>query len=318
MDIFLLTLQQMMMMGTLIVAGYFLRKKNIVPENTGIAISKLETYIFVPALSIINQLNNCTVETFVNNSKLILYGAIITAVAIPLGILLSHLFVSKDSRKSYTRNVYQYGLTFSNYGFIGNFIILGVWGELMFYKYTMFTFILAIACSSWGLYMLIPKGQASLWKNLKKGLTAPPMLALFFGIICGLLNLKPYFPPFILSALDSASKCMGPAAMLLSGMVIAGYNLKELLANKKVYILSIVRLILIPSAFLIVLKLLNVSEEIMILLLVAFASPLGMNTIVYPAAYGGETKTGASMTMISSTFAIVTIPLMYYLFFVIL
>ena len=315
MDIFLLTLQQLMMMASLMVAGFLLRKKNIVPENTGIALSKLETYIFVPALSITNQLNNCTVETFVNNSKLILYGAVITAVAIPLGIVLARLFVRKNS---YTRNVYQYGLTFSNYGFIGNFIILGVWGDLMFYKYTMFTFILAIACSSWGLYMLIPKGQASLWKNLKKGLTAPPMIALFFGIICGLLNLKPYFPSFVLSALDNASKCMGPAAMLLSGMVIAGYNIKELIANKKVYILALVRLILIPSAFLIVLKLLNISEEIMILLLVAFASPLGMNTIVYPAAYGGETKTGASMTMISSALCVITLPIMYYLFIVIL
>lgn len=315
MDIFLLTLQQLMMMASLMVAGFLLRKKNIVPENTGVALSKLETYIFVPALSITNQLNNCTVETFLNNSKLILYGAVITAVAIPLGVLLSRLFVRKNS---YTRNVYQYGLTFSNYGFIGNFIILGVWGDLMFYKYTMFTFILAIACSSWGLYMLIPKGQASLWQNLKKGLTAPPMLALFFGIICGLLNLKQYFPDFLLSALDNASKCMGPAAMLLSGMVIAGYNVRELMANKKVYILAIVRLILIPSAFLIVLKLLNVSEEIMILLLVAFASPLGMNTIVYPAAYGGETKTGASMTMISSALCVITLPIMYYLFVVIL
>lgn len=315
MDIFLLTLQQLMMMASLMVAGFLLRRKNIVPENTGVALSKLETYIFVPALSITNQLNNCTVETFVNNSKLILYGAVIIAVAILLGVLLSRLFVRKNS---YTRNIYQYGLTYSNYGFIGNFIILGVWGELMFYKYSMFTFILAITCSSWGLYMLIPKGQTSLWQNLKKGLTAPPMLALFFGIICGLLNLKPYFPAFILSALENASKCMGPAAMLLSGMVIAGYNIKELLANKKVYILALARLILIPSAFLIVLKLLNVSEEIMVLLLVAFASPLGMNTIVYPAAYGGETKTGASMTMISSALCVITLPIMYYLFVVIL
>ena len=315
MEIFLLTLQQLMMMALLMVAGFLLRKKNIVPENTGVALSKLETYIFVPALSITNQLNNCTVETFVNNSKLILYGAVIIGVAIPLGILLARVFVRE---KSYTRNIYQYGLTYSNYGFIGNFIILGVWGDLMFYKYSMFTFILAITCSSWGLYMLIPKGQASLWKNLKKGLTAPPMIALFFGIVCGLLNLKQYFPSFVLSALDNASKCMGPAAMLLSGMVIAGYNIKELMANKKVYILALTRLILIPGVFLIVLKLLGVSEEIMILLLVAFASPLGMNTIVYPAAYGGETKTGASMTMISSALCVVTLPLMYYLFIVLL
>ena len=321
MDIFLLTLQQLMMMASLMVVGYFLRKKNIVPENTGIAISKLETYVFVPALSIINQLNNCTFENFIKNSSLILYGLIFVLLAIFIARLLSGLFVKgsqKSPELSYKRNIYQYGLTFSNYGFIGNFIILGVWGDAMFYKYTMLTFMVAILCSSWGLYMLIPKGSGDFLKNLKKGLSAPPILALFFGIICGLLNLKPYFPQFLLGALDNASKCMGPAAMLLSGMIIGGYNIREILIDKKVYLLTLLRLIVIPAVFMIILKLIGASEEIMILVLIAFASPLGMNTIVYPAAYGGETKTGASMTMISSAFCVVTIPIMYYLFIVLM
>jgi len=321
MDIFLLTLQQLMMMASLMVVGYFLRKKNIVPENTGIAISKLETYVFVPALSIINQLNNCTVKTFVENSSLILYGLFFVLLAIFIARLLSGLFV-KGSKKSpelsYKRNIYEYGLTFSNYGFIGNFIILGVWGDAMFYKYTMLTFMVGILCSSWGLYMLIPKGSGNFWANLKKGLTAPPILALFFGMICGLLNLKPYFPQFLLGALDNASKCMGPAAMLLSGMIIGGYNLREILMNKRVYLLTFLRLIVIPSVFMILLKLIGADDVIMTLVLVAFASPLGMNTIVYPAAYGGETKTGASMTMISSTLSVITIPIMYYIFIVLL
>ena len=321
MDIFLLTLQQLMMIASLMVAGYFLRKKDIVPENTGIAISKLETYIFVPALSIINQLNNCTIETFTRDSILILYGFVLVLVSALIGSIFSRFFV-KDASKSlellYKRNIYQYGLTFSNYGFIGNFIILGIWGDAMFYKYTMLTFMVGILSSSWGLYMLIPKGSGDFLKNLKKGLSAPPILALFFGMICGFLNLKQYFPGFILDALDNASKCMGPTAMLLSGMIIGGYDIRELLANKKVYLLTFLKLIVSPAVILTVLKLLGVGDEIMILVLVAFATPMGMNTIVYPAAYGGETMTGASMTMISSVFCVITIPLMYYLFIVIL
>ena len=66
------------------------------------------------------------------------------------------------------------------------------------------------------------------------------------------------------------------------------------------------------------LKLFGTSEEIMTLALVAFATPLGLNTIVFPAAYGGETETGASMVMISHTLSVVTIPLMYLLFIVLM
>ena len=57
---------------------------------------------------------------------------------------------------------------------------------------------------------------------------------------------------------------------------------------------------------------------VLTLALFAYATPLGMNTVVFPAAYGGETKTGASMAMISHTLSVVTIPLMYLLFIVIL
>lgn len=321
MDIFILTLKQLMMMATLIMVGFVLRKKGVVPENTGVALSKIETFVFVPALSFINQLNNCTIDNFAKNSSLMLYGLVFVVIAIAVSYPLSGLFVrnsKSNTELDYQRSVYKYALTFGNYGFIGNFVVLGIWGDTMLYKYLMLTFFVAIVCSSWGLYILIPKGHSSLVQNLKKGLTAPPILALVFGMICGLLGLKKYFPDFVLNALDTASSCMGPVAMILAGIVIGGYDIKGLLVNKKVYSVTFLRLIIIPAIFMIILNLLGTNKEIMTLILIAFATPLGMNTIVYPAAYGGDTKTGAAMTMISSTFSVVTIPIMYYIFIVLL
>ena len=68
------------------------------------------------------------------------------------------------------------------------------------------------------------------------------------------------------------------------------------------------------SIILIIVKLLGGSDTAMVLTLFAFATPLGLNTVVFPAAYGGETKTGASMAMISHLLCIITIPLMYTVF----
>ena len=111
---------------------------------------------------------------------------------------------------------------------------------------------------------------------------------------------------------------MGPMAMLLAGVVIGEYNFSELLKNKKIYIVTLLRLIIIPAVFVSVLKLFNVSHEIIVIMLIAYATPMGLNTVVFPAAYGGDTKTGAAMTMISSILSIATIPLMYYIFAVLL
>ena len=46
------------------------------------------------------------------------------------------------------------------------------------------------------------------------------------------------------------------------------------------------------------------------LLMVIFSSmPLGLNTIVFPAAYGGDETLGASMAVISNLIGMITVPL---------
>lgn len=322
MEIFFLTLKQMLMMFVMILVGFLLRKKNILPEKSDITMAKLETYAFVPALTLYSQMTQCTVKTFTENAVLILYGFIIILAAIFLAYPLSKVFVknyNETPEAAYQRNIYKYALTFGNYGFMGNFIILGVWGDDLFYKYSLFVFGVGIFCSAWGLYILIPKDKnVSVWSNLKKGVFTPPMIALGVGMLFGLLDLAQYVPDFLLNAFNSAASCQGPVAMLLAGFVIGGYNFKELVVNKKVYAASFLRLIAIPGILMIILNLLGTSKEIMILALITFATPLGLNTIVYPAAYGGDTKTGASMAMISHTLSVITIPLMYLIFIVLL
>ena len=188
----------------------------------------------------------------------------------------------------------------------------------MFFKYSMFTLCISFACSSWGLLILIPKenaGRQSL-KDIMKRIFTPPIIALIVGLIVGLCNVKQYVPDFVMSVLSDASDCMGPVAMLLAGVVIGGYDLKELLTYKKVYAAALMRLIVIPACFVFMLRLIGTSKEIITLAMIAFATPLGLNTIVYPAAYGGDVKTGASMTVISHTLSVITIPLMYLIFVV--
>ncbi len=322
MEIFNLTLSQMLMMFTLIMVGFLLRKKKLLPQNADSAMAKMETYIFLPGLSLYNQMMQCTLDNFKSNWVLILYGFIIVIVAILISQPLSRMFVPKVSQtpqKLYERNIYRYAMTFGNYGFMGNFIILGIWGDELFYKYSMFCLLVGIICGSWGLYILIPKDRnAGVWNNLKKGLLAPPVVAILVGMIFGLLNFKQYVPEFVINAFNNAGKCQGPVAMILAGFVIGGYDFKKLLQNKKVYLATFLRLIVIPSVLMLVLKAIGTNDEIMTLALIAFATPLGLNTIVYPAAYGGETETGASMAMISHTLSVITIPLMYIIFIVLL
>lgn len=319
MQVFNLTLTQMLNMFAIILVGFVLKKMKILPDGSDTVISRLGTYICVPALAMSNQIANCTPENLVANYRLMIYSLFIILAAIGISYLLVGFFVKKDSpdkAERYKRQVFKYALTFGNYGYVGNFLALSIWGDEMLYKYLMFTFIPGIFCYAWGMYILIPKSENSpgIWKNLVTSLRKPPFMGLVIGMLLGLTGAGKYLPGFVTKALGDLGSFMGPCGMLLAGIVIGGYNFGELIKNKKVYAVSLLRLIVIPAIFVILLKLIKADSDVILLTLIAFAAPLGLNTIVYPAAFGGETKTGASMAMISHILSIITIPIMYMIF----
>lgn len=323
MEIFNLTLTQMLVMFVLMLAGYILQKGKFLPENSSSVVSKILVFVLSPALTLSNQIKMCTPENLLSCSTLMLYSIVILAVAIVLSYALSALIIknrSKDPNSIYQRQIYKYAITFGNFAYMGNYIVLGIWGDAMLFKYLMFTFLMNATVLAWGVYILVPKSQnsKSMLSNLKTGLLTPPFLAMVLGIILGVTGASKFVPPFMTTALENAGNCMGPVAMLLAGMVVGEYDFNELLKNKKVYLTTLLRLIIIPAIFVGALKLMGVAEEIVLLTLIAYATPMGLNTIVYPAAYGGDTKTGAAMTMISSILCVATMPIMYYIFVVLL
>lgn len=323
MEVFNLTLTQMLIMFLIMLTGYILKKGRFIPDSSSAVISKLLAFVLAPALTLNNQISICTPRTFADNRQLILYGLLTVLVAIGISYPVSALFI-KNKKKSpeltYQRQIYKYALTFGNFCYMGNYIVLGIWGDVMLFKYIMFTFIMNIIVYVWGIYILIPKSHNSrgVWANLKSGLLTPPFISLVLGMFLGLTGVSKFVPTFVTSSLKSAGDCMGPMAMLLAGIVIGEYNFSELLGDKKVYWATLLRLIILPGVFAGVLNLLNVSHDIIVITLIAYATPMGLNTIVFPAAYGGNTKIGASMTMISSILSIITIPIMYYIFVVLL
>jgi len=323
MGVFNLTLTQMLVMFVLMLTGYILKKGNFIPDNSSAVISKVLAFVLAPALTLNNQIANCTPKTFSENSQLIIYGLVAVLIAVGISYPLSALFVrnkNKSPELAYQRQIYKYALTFGNFSYMGNYIVLGIWGDVMLFKYTMFTFIMNIVVFIWGIYILVPKSADSrgILSNLKAGLLTPAFISLVLGMVIGLTGLSQYVPTFLTSSLNNAGGCMGPMAMLLAGIVIGEYKFSELLKNKKIYIVTFLRLIVIPAVFVSVLKFLNISHDIIVVMLIAYATPMGLNTVVFPAAYGGDTRTGASMTMISTILSIATIPLMYYIFAVLL
>ena len=64
----------MLVMFTMILLGFILRKTSALPDNSGTVMAKMETFIFLPTLSLFTQMTKCTVKTFAENAYLIFSG----------------------------------------------------------------------------------------------------------------------------------------------------------------------------------------------------------------------------------------------------
>lgn len=306
-ETFKATLSPMLVMFLCIVVGFILNKKKITPSNTATVLSKLENKILVPAGIISVFAQNCTVKALSENSVAIFYCIIPLAVAIAIAMVLSRFF----SKNSYRRNIYKYALTFGNFGFMGLAIVPAILGEEMHFKYLLYILPLYATVYTWGNAILIPHGEEK--HNVLKSVLNPICLSFFIGAIIGLTGIWEYTPSFIKTTASNLGACMGPISMVLTGFVIGDYNILKLLKKKRIYVATLLRLIVLPALFVTLIWALGANKETLILCMFAFGTPLGLNTVVYPAAYGGDTKTGASMAMISHTLCVVTIPLMYAL-----
>ena len=303
--VFQSSITPMLMMFTCIMIGYVLNKLKLLPENSDAVLAKLETFVLVPALNISTFMNYCTVESLVKYRSFIVVSAVLIVSAVVLSYPLSKIF----SNDSYQRNIYKYALAFGNFGFLGNAVVPIILGEEFLYPYLLFSLPLNAVCYIWGFSVLIPKGNNK--NNILKNLLNPCVISIVVGAVLGLTGVQPVIPTFFKLSLSNLSACMGPVAMILTGFVVAKYSFGSLLKKPFVYLASLFRLILLPTTYLAALYLLKTDPLIIKMCLFAFATPLGLNTVVFPSAYDQDASTGASMALISHTLSVITIPLLY-------
>ena len=308
MTVFATTLNQISFLFGFIVIGYVLMKLKVLPDNAAAVLSKLENTVFIPALVMGTFIENFTVERIGTAWKLLSISFLIAFVAIPFAIFVSKL-VTKDK---YIQRIYTYGLSFSNFGFMGNAVVSSLFPEI-FFEYLIFTLPLWILIYLWGVpkLLLADAEKKQTFKESLKSFFNPMFIAMLIGIIIGLFKIP--VPRFLKSIIDVSGDCMSPVAMLLTGVVVSSISLKKTFTNIRIYIISIVRLLVMPLIFMAIAPFFNMGETIYICALCSLAMPLGLNTIVIPSALGKDTTVAAGMAVISHLLAALTIPLIFTL-----
>ena len=306
MSIFVTTLNQTSFLFGLIIIGYILIKLKVLPENSATVLSKLENNVFIPALVLKTFIENFTVERISVAWQLFAGAFLVAFLMIPFSILVSKL-TTKDG---YIQRIYTYGLTFSNFSFMGNAIVSSLFPDI-FFEYLIFTLPLWMLIYLWGVPKLLlydSKKKQTLRESLKSFLN-PMFVAMILGMIIGLCKVP--LPSFLESIVSVSANCMSPVAMLLTGIAISFISLKKTFTNLNLYLISGIKLLVMPFLFIGLTQFVTLPETLYICILNVLAMPFGLNTIVIPSAAGKDTTVAAGLAVVSHLLSCVTIPLVF-------
>ena len=307
-------------LGIYIAIGFTVAKLGIIPKESTKVLSKLENTVFLPALVLYTFIENFTISTLGGSWVLLLFSLATELVIIPLAIISSKL-ASKDG---FIRRMYTYGLSFSNFGFMGNAVVLALMPEI-YQEYIIFTLPLWTLIYVWGVpSLLIEREEGEEKSSIRSSLKAlinPMFVALIIGAVIGitglgevLLSMNDGKGIFVTQVVKVLGDCMSPIAMLMTGITFASLDFKKVLGTASLYVVTFLRLIVFPLAIgglalLCKTYVFDLPDYVYISLVCSVAMPLGLNTVVIPAAYGKDTSIPAGMALVSHVLSIATIPL---------
>ena len=223
--------------------------------------------------------------------------------------LLTHIFAigiasltfrKRDKKES---GIYHYAITFSNAAFFALPLAQSVVGSEGVFYGSCYIAIFNIFAFTYGIHQISGR-KAKI--NLKRLILNPGSMSVIIGLPLFLLGVK--LPDFLSDAMGRVAACNSPMAMIVFGTFLANCNFKNIFAKKEIYLVSFLRLILIPCAMLFIFKLLGASGNMLIALVISTSAPVATNTAMYSAKYDNDTALSAEIVGQTSIFSILTMP----------
>ena len=306
MNISILLMQQIVQLFLMIFMGYLIVKTGLVRDDDSKVLSKIILYLIVPCVII----NAFQVDYTTDTVK----GLLIAFAASVMTQVILLVVISVAGRLLHLNEVEVASVYYSN---SGNLIV------------PIVTFILG---QEWVLYgcVFMSVQLVFLWTHCKKIISREAsydwkkiilninMISIFIGVILFFTKIR--LPEIIGNTLASVGTMIGPASMIVTGMLFAGMNLKQIFANKRVYFITFLRLIVVPLIALVLIKLSNLASfsadgnKIMLIVFLAIITPSASTVTQMCQVYGNDSRYASAINVMTTLLSIITMPVMVMLF----
>lgn len=286
-----------------LLAGGVVRKVGLLPAASDAGLMRLAINLLFPCLILERMLGN---PALLDPGRVVL-GACLGFSLVAFGIGLAYFIAPWIGLKvGEGRRSFAMAVGIQNYGFVA----IPVLSALFPSKTTlgvMFTFNLGVELAVWTVAVGVLTGLSGTpWKALVNG----PVIAILSSLALNAVGVGQHLPEVIHQWLRYVGDCYVPLSVLLIGASIADLLGKDKINWAVACVSPVIRLGLIPLAYLVVAKYLSVGQELQRVLVVQAAMPSAVFGVVLARMYGGHAATAMQVVLSTTLLSLLTTPLL--------
>jgi len=294
---------EVLILFIIILAGYLAAKTKILKEDGKRQISSFIINITLPVVILMSSQMEFTKEKIENSLWLLAMAVVIFLIS--MGIAAT---AYKKSGKD-KENVLKFATVFSNSAYMGFPVLFALLGSEGIFYGAVFLFPFNVFLWTYG--VLIFKKHSS-FKHMIKDILSPSMIAMFVAFAFLGFGLRIPFP--INKGLDIIGGLTTPLSMIVIGGTLATVKFKTLISDKWIYIVSLIRLLILPAIAYGIFFWMSPPDMSLTILVLLVGMPCAAATTIFAQQYGGNTTLASGLVSFSTLLSIVTIPLLIYIF----
>ncbi len=303
MELALLTVKQVAVLFSMILAGFVCVKTGAVKMEGKKFFSDLMMSLTVPAMMLHSYLMEFDPSVLSNIVYVIGWSAAGMLLAFGLTFLVTGRMKDKDMP------ILRCACVFSNAAYMGFPLIQALFGsEGMLYASA---FVTVLNLYLWGLQYALLTGKVRLKEVAHTLLTMPTMIAIMIGLVIYLGRIP--VPEMVESTLNTVGSMTTPLSMIVTGMIMAGINVKKQLRDKRLALIILIRMFLIPAASIGFFTLMGWQGMSAAVILVLMSGPSAAVTSVFAVQFGYDEEMTAGAVVVTTFLSIFMLPVWAYL-----
>lgn len=284
----------------LVLPGFFAVRRKIISSIHIDGFSTLLVNFLWPAM-VIDAMTSTTLTQEILNT--VLYSLAICLGGYFIAVIVSYIFVRIFKISPALEGISKSSIILNNTGFIGMPLVNAVFGAEGLIIASMAEIVCDCVIFTLGTLFMNGKGKLDI-----KSMLNPGFLSVIVGLI--LLFAQLPLPNIISSPISILGNATTPVAMFIIGAQLGELKIKKLICAKLPYVLTFIRLILIPAIVFLMLHFLFPNNSFANgILVIMFAMPSASCTAIFARQYNKDYGFATNCVMLSTVLSVFTLPL---------